>query len=107
MNEIQPKKKWYESILDWIKFSGPQSLIDLIMNYGGSYLAKAIGGFWGTVVSFVFKWVIMPVLKRLKNRSINAGEAKEKLEEHVAIINKPGVTHDEVTKSEDNFFNRP
>lgn len=107
MNEIQPTKKWYESILDWIKFSGPQTILDMIMKYGGSYLTKAIGGFWGTVVSLVFKWIITPILKRLKTRSINASDAKEKLDEHTAIINKPGVTHDEVTKSEDNFFNRP
>lgn len=107
MSESQSTKKWYEPIVDWLKLNGGTLVADWLMANGGTYI-KSLGlGFWGFLIGVAYKWIALPIIRHYKNQIKNEAAAKPILEAHEAIINKPEVTHEEVTASEDNFFNRP
>lgn len=102
MSESQ-SKKWYEPILDWLKLNGGQATIDFILANGGTWIATAIGGFWGKVVSLFYKILALPLLKRLRNKLQNEAEEKEKLEKYKEEISKE-QTDEERVKSESDFL---
>ena len=100
-------KKWYEPILDWFKLNGATYIADFLMKYGGTYIKSVIGGIPGTLAVLIFKWIIVPFIKRFKSQLKNDAEGKKEWEKFNEVLNKPDVTHDEVTNAEDDFFNRP
>ena len=107
MSESQSTKKWYEPIVDWLKLNGGTFIANWLMANGGTYI-KGLGlGFWGFLLGAAYKWIAIPIIRKWKKHNENVAAAKPILEKHEEIIHEPGVTHDEITESEDNFFNRP
>lgn len=100
--EKQESKKWYEPIVDWFKANGNKA-IDYIMEYGGTYIASQVSGFWGVVVKYAWQYVITPLLKYYRLLIKNKAEEKEKLEQFKEEIKKE-QTDDERKKSESDFL---
>lgn len=73
-------------------------------------MLTSVSGFWGWILKVVFKVVKKKVVKsaaQLDENIENKKEAKDELEKFNEIANKPNVTHEEITRAEDDFFNRP
>lgn len=103
----QTQSKWYELILDWLKANVGIKTLQFVSDNGGTFIIKNIKGFWGKIAGLVWKWLIIPLVKRLINHIENKKEAKEELEKLKEVLNKEEVTNEEIIKAEDDFFNRP
>ena len=71
---------------------------------------KSVPGFWGWILRVVFGRVDDKIVEIGKQADVNVEnkkEAKDKLGTFNEATNKPNVTHEEFTKAEDDFFNRP
>lgn len=81
----------------------------LVTNLLSAFMTSA-SGFWGWILKVVFKVVkkkIIVVAERIDENIENKKEANQELEKFNEVANKPNVTHEEITKAEDDFFNRP
>lgn len=100
-------KPWYKPALDWLKLNGGDYITGMIMKYGGDYLKTLVGGFWGKVILLAYKWIALPIIKRVNQHIKNERAAKPKLEHLNEVIQNPNSTNDEIIAAEDDFFNRP
>jgi hypothetical protein len=101
------KSNWYDPIVDWLKFNSGSALLDLIMKYGGNYVASIAGGFYGWILKTAFKYVVLPFLKHAKNHILHVKEGKEELAKLTEVTSDPTKTNTEVVAAEDDFFTRP
>lgn len=98
---------WYDPIVDWLKLNGGNALLDLILKYGGSYVASIAGGFYGWILKVAFKHLVIPFLKHAKKHIENVQDGKEELAKLNEVINDPTKPNSEVILAEDDFFTRP
>lgn len=98
---------WYDPIVDWLKLNGGNALLDLILKYGGNYVASLAGGFYGWILKVVFKHIVVPFIKHTKKHIERVQDGKEELVKLNEVINDPTKTNPEVVAAEDDFFTRP
>ena len=103
---MSQSRKWYEPILDWLKTEGGEYILTFILKKVSLWITSNVASFPAKIYILLFKYLVMPYLKYGKNFMVNSLDAKLELNRFVKIINKEGVTNDEIIDAEDDFFDR-
>ncbi len=86
-----------------------ERIIKIVTDIIGVFL-KSISGFWGFIISFIYKIIQEKAVKageNLDNHIEHKQEAEEKLGPYNDVVKNPESTNEQIIKAEDDFFNRP